>query len=67
LDLLGGGKGRRWRFAPHTAHNSLVLDAALVHELESAMAGPSGDDGAKACAILKLRERVRQVCVCVAP
>lgn len=24
---------RRWAFAPHTAHNSLVLDAALASEV----------------------------------
>lgn len=74
-----------WCFAPHTAHNSLVLDIGLASEvctltyclfddnhrcgsiwvcvcsfqIERAMAGK--DETAKACALLKLRERVRQV------
>ena len=40
----GGGSGngaasreRTWRFTPHTAHNSLVLDLSLAEELEDAL------------------------------
>jgi hypothetical protein len=54
---LGHG-GCKWSFAPHTAHNSYVLDIALAEEIERAVAGPSIE--ARKMAIDKLRSRVRE-------
>lgn len=54
---LGHG-GCRWSFAPHTAHNSYVLDIALAEEIERAVAGASIE--ARTLAINKLRNRIRE-------
>jgi hypothetical protein len=53
-----GKGGCKWSFAPHTAHNSYVLDIALAEEIERAVAGASVE--ARALAISKLRQRVRE-------
>mmetsp|Transcript_24624 Transcript_24624/g.45883 ORF Transcript_24624/g.45883 Transcript_24624/m.45883 type:complete len:1104 (+) Transcript_24624:65-3376(+) len=63
-NVLGKG-GCKWSFAPHTAHNSYVLDIALTEEIERAVAGASVE--ARARAISKLRERVREQAVPDAP
>ena len=60
-----GKGGCKWSFAPHTAHNSYVLDVALTEEIERAVAGASVE--ARARAISKLRERVREQAVPDAP
>jgi serine/threonine protein kinase len=62
--VLGKG-GCKWSFAPHTAHNSYVLDIALTEEIERAVAGASVE--ARMRAISKLRERVREQAVPDAP
>ena len=54
---LGHG-GCKWSFAPHTAHNSYVLDIGLAEEIERAVAGASIE--ARAHAINKLRSRIRE-------
>jgi hypothetical protein len=54
---LGHG-GCRWSFAPHTAHNSYVMDIGLAEEIERAVAGASIE--ARAHAINKLRSRIRE-------
>ena len=54
---LGQG-GCKFSFAPHTAHNSYILDIALAEEIERAVAGASVE--ARARAIGKLRARVRE-------
>ena len=53
-----GKGGCKWSFAPHTAHNSYVLDVSLADEIERAVAGASVE--ARALAISKLRQRVRE-------
>lgn len=54
---LGHG-GCKFSFAPHTAHNSYVLDIGLAEEIERAVAGASIES--RALAINKLRGRVRE-------
>lgn len=56
-NALGHG-GCKWSFAPHTAHNSYVLDIGLAEEIERAVAGASIE--ARAHAINKLRSRIRE-------
>lgn len=53
-----GKGGCKWSFAAHTAHNSYVLDISLADEIERAIAGASVE--ARALAISKLRQRVRE-------
>jgi hypothetical protein len=60
-----GQGGCKWSFAPHTAHNSYVLDIALAEEIERAVAGASIE--ARALAISKLRQRVREQASTEAP
>lgn len=55
--ILGHG-GCKWSFAPHTAHNSYVLDIGLAEEIERAVAGYSIES--RSLAINKLRSRVRE-------
>ena len=51
-----GKGGCKWSFAPHTAHNSYVLDIALTEEIERAVAGASVEAReARTRAIHKLR------------
>ena len=68
---VGEKEGKRWAFPAHTAHNSLVLDIALARELEAGFATvpptDERDNAARACALLKLRERVRQAAKRSAP
>ena len=54
---LGQG-GCKFSFAPHTAHNSFVLDIALAEEVERAVAGASIETRTRAFA--KLRARVKE-------
>ncbi len=61
---LGHG-GCKFSFAPHTAHNSYVMDIGLAEEIERAVAGPSIE--ARAMAINKLRSRVREQAEADAP
>jgi hypothetical protein len=37
--VVFGHGGCKWSFAPHTAHNSYVLDIGLAEEIERAVAG----------------------------
>lgn len=60
-----GQGGCKWSFAPHTAHNSYVLDISLAEEIERAVAGASVE--ARALAISKLRQRVREQASLEAP
>lgn len=53
-----GQGGCKFSFAPHTAHNSYVLDIALAEEVERAVAGASIESRAHAFA--KLRARIRE-------
>lgn len=53
-----GQGGCKWSFAPHTAHNSYVLDIGLAEELERAVAGASVE--ARLHALKKLRARVKE-------
>jgi len=53
--FLGLG-GCKWSIAPHTAHNSFVLDISLAEDLERAVSGASVE--ARARAIQTLRNRV---------
>lgn len=53
-----GQGGCKFSFAPHTAHNSYVLDIALAEEVERAVAGASVESRAHAFA--KLRARIRE-------
>lgn len=55
--FLGLG-GCKWSIAPHTAHNSYILDISLAEELERAVSGASVE--ARARAVNKLRDRVRE-------
>lgn len=65
-DSIHYGKGGcKWSFAPHTAHNSYVLDIALAEEVERAVAGASIE--ARVLAISKLRQRVREQASSEAP
>jgi len=48
-----------FRFSPHTAHNSLVLDLKFSLEIESAFSS-TGTAKQKRNAILELRQRVRR-------
>lgn len=57
-DIHLGQSGCKFSFAPHTAHNSFVLDVALAEELERVVAGASIE--ARANTFAKLRERVRE-------
>eukprot|EP00981_Chlorochromonas_danica_P009639 scaffold2798_cov160-Ochromonas_danica.AAC.8 len=59
---LGHG-GCKWSFAPHTAHNSYILDIGLAEELERAVAGASVES--RAIAINKLRSRVNGTMISV--
>jgi hypothetical protein len=54
---LGHG-GCKWSFAPHTVHNSYIMDIGLAEEIERAVAGASLES--RAAAINKLRSRVRE-------
>jgi serine/threonine protein kinase len=54
---LGHG-GCKFSFAPHTVHNSFILDIALAEEVERAVAGASVE--ARSLAIFKLRSRVKE-------
>jgi hypothetical protein len=54
---LGQG-GCKFSFAPHTAHNSFIMDISLAEEIERAVAGASIE--ARARAIGKLRARVKE-------
>lgn len=54
---LGHG-GCKFSFAPHTVHNSFIIDIALAEEVERAVAGASIE--ARSLAISKLRSRVRE-------
>jgi hypothetical protein len=58
LGIHPGQGGCKFSFAPHTAHNSYVLDIALAEEVERAVAGASIESRARAFA--KLRARVRE-------
>jgi hypothetical protein len=51
-------EGKTWGFAPHTAHNSLVLDLTFAEYLEAELHAPSVSR--RAAALQKLRERVRE-------
>lgn len=53
-----GHGGCKFSFAPHTAHNSYVLDIGLAEEIERAVAGASIES--RTVAINKLRSRVRE-------
>jgi hypothetical protein len=53
-----GQGGCKFNIAPHTAHNSFVLNIALAEELERAVAGASVES--RVHAIGKLRQRVMQ-------
>jgi hypothetical protein len=56
--VFPGQGGCKFSFAPHTAHNSFILDVALAEEIERAIAGASVE--ARAHAIGKLRARVKE-------
>lgn len=60
-----GEGGCKWSFAPHTAHNSYVLDISLAEEIERAVAGASVESRVRA--ISKLRARVREQASSAAP
>jgi hypothetical protein len=65
-DSIYYGKGGcKWSFAPHTAHNSYVLDIALAEEIERAVAGASVE--ARILAVSKLRQRIREQASSEAP
>ncbi|KAJ1439754.1 hypothetical protein B484DRAFT_167621 [Ochromonadaceae sp. CCMP2298] len=53
-----GQGGCKWSFAPHTAHNSYILDVGLAEEIERAVAGASVE--ARLHAFRQLRQRVRE-------
>ena len=57
-DIHLGQGGCKFSFAPHTAHNSFVLDVSLAEELERVVAGASIE--ARANTFAKLRARVRE-------
>jgi hypothetical protein len=60
-----GQRGSKFSFAPHTAHNSYILDIALAEEIERAVAGANVE--ARAVAFEKLRARVREQALAGAP
>jgi serine/threonine protein kinase len=51
-------EGKTWGFAPHTAHNSLVLDFKFAEFLEAELHAPSVSR--RAAALEQLRTRVRE-------
>ena len=54
----GVGTGKDWGFAPHTAHNSLVLDLVFAQRLERDLQA-TADLATRAAALKALRDRVR--------
>lgn len=58
-DMTHTGKlGCKFSFAPHTCHNSLILDLSLAEEIESAVA--QGDMATRKITFEKLRARVKE-------